>query len=106
MAACQRSIALHAHWIHESVNRTLEHAALHASGEAVASPAQHGEWMRTTLFEPTWHYMVGLMSLSRSTGNSLVTLTRSAAKRTRRRSTPHAQRPAPQWLPCRHARRR
>jgi hypothetical protein len=30
--------------------------------------------MRTTLFEPTWHYMVGLMSLSRSTGNSLVTL--------------------------------
>ena len=74
MAACQRSIALHAHWINESVNRTLEHAALHASGEAVASPAQHGEWMRTTLFEPTWHYMVGLMSLSRSTGNSLVTL--------------------------------
>ncbi len=74
MAACQRSFALHAHWINESVNRTLEHAALHASGEAAASPAQHGEWMRATLFEPTWHYMVGLMSLGRSTGDSLVTL--------------------------------
>jgi hypothetical protein len=26
------------------------------------------------MFEPTWHYMVGLMSLGRTTGDSLVTL--------------------------------
>jgi HAMP domain-containing protein len=74
MAACQRSIALHAHWINESVSRTLEHARPDAQGDAAASPTQQGEWVRAAMFEPTWHYMVGLMSLGRTTGDSLVTL--------------------------------
>ena len=74
MAACQRSIALHAHWINESVSRTFEHTRPTAQGDEQASPMQQGEWVRAAMFEPTWHYMVGLMSLGRTTGDSLVTL--------------------------------
>jgi len=75
MAACQRSLALHAQWINESVSRALD--PVHnpdGQGQSGFGPQQQGEWMRMAVFEPTWHYLVGLMSLGRSTGDSLVSL--------------------------------
>lgn len=75
MAACQRSLALHAQWINESVSRALD--PVHTpdgQGQTGFGAQQQGEWMRMAVFEPTWHYLVGLMSLGRSTGDSMVSL--------------------------------
>jgi hypothetical protein len=80
VAACQRSLALHAELLDQLVSRSLDHTR--QSGEASESQPGLGamkQWMsadamRTCVVEPMWRYMIGMMSLSRNASTTMTSL--------------------------------
>ena len=80
VAACQRSLALHAELLDQLVSRTLDHTR--QAGDASESRSGLGgmrNWMstdamRTCVAEPMWRYMIGMMSLSRNASTTMTSL--------------------------------
>ena len=82
LAACQRSIMLNAEFVEEVIRRTLGEARAPTAPAALmpgmpAMPVMPGlppGWHQQALVEPGLRYVIGLMSLGRSTTDTLVAL--------------------------------
>ena len=80
VAACQRSLALHAELLDQLVSRSLDHTR--QAGDASESKPGLGamrNWMstdamRACVAEPMWRYMIGMMSLSRNASTTMTSL--------------------------------
>lgn len=69
MAAWQRSVALQAEWIEDSLRRARNHREMPALQRPMT------DWS-----EPTLRYLIGLMALTRSTQDQLVCLTSASLR--------------------------
>lgn len=80
VAACQRSLALHAELLDQLVSRTLDQTRqAGAAGESKPGLNAMGNWMsadamRTCVVEPMWRYMIGMMSLGRNASTTMTSL--------------------------------
>jgi len=73
LAACQRSITLNAEFVEEVIRRTLD-TTRGPSASASLVPGMPHAWAQSTLVEPSLRYVIGLMSLGRTTTDTMVAL--------------------------------
>ena len=73
LTACQRSITLNAEFVEEVIRRTLDNAREPTASPALM-PAMPHAWAQAALVEPSLRYVIGMMSLGRTTTDTMVAL--------------------------------